>query len=111
MASGRQEVARIFFLSGLPMLVTLALLPGLTENAAAAQLNRVTRQINGGQIQVVKGNLHPLARPQFDQGPLDPSLALDHVLLLYKLSGPQQAELDQLLAAQQNPSSPRFHKW
>jgi uncharacterized protein (TIGR03437 family) len=111
MASNWQEVPRVFFWPGLPLLITMALLPGLTENAAAAQPNRVTRQINGGQIQVVKGNLHPLARPQFDRGPLDPSSALDHVLLLYKLSAPQQTELDQLLAAQQNPSSPRFHKW
>src|ERR1035438_1814892 len=33
------------------------------------------------------------------------------MMLLAKPSAAQQAELNQLLADQQNPSSPQFHKW
>ena len=36
---------------------------------------------------------------------------MNYMLLLTKPSTSQQADLDRLLADQQNPSSPRFHKW
>jgi len=36
---------------------------------------------------------------------------MDHVVLFVKPSAAQQAELDQLLADQQNPSSTRFRQW
>jgi len=62
-------------------------------------------------MQAVTGNIHPLAQPRFDRGAADPSLPLDHILLLFKPSAAEQADLDRLLAAQQNPSSPDFHKW
>ena len=78
---------------------------------AAAQPDRIIRAVNSSQSRQVKGNLHPLARPQYDRGPIDPSVKMDHVLLLFKPSPAQQSDLDQLLAAQQNPSSANFHKW
>jgi uncharacterized protein (TIGR03437 family) len=59
----------------------------------------------------VSGSLHQSARPEADRGPVDPSMRLDHVILSFRPSAVQQAELDQLLADQQNPGSPRFHKW
>ena len=78
---------------------------------AAAQPDRIIRAVNSSQSRQVKGNLHPLARPQYDRGPIDPSVKMDHVLLLFKPSPAQQSDLDQLLAAQQNPTSANFHKW
>ncbi|MGA2268739.1 MAG: protease pro-enzyme activation domain-containing protein [Bryobacteraceae bacterium] len=36
---------------------------------------------------------------------------MDHTLILFKPSSAQQADLDQLLADQQNPSSPLFRRW
>jgi uncharacterized protein (TIGR03437 family) len=38
-------------------------------------------------------------------------MRLDDIMLLVKPAASQQAELDQLLADQQNPSSPRFRQW
>jgi uncharacterized protein (TIGR03437 family) len=38
-------------------------------------------------------------------------MKMDRVVLLVKRSAAQQTELDQLLADQQNPSSPQFHRW
>src|SRR5262249_50993352 len=55
--------------------------------------------------------VHPLAAPRFDRGPVEASFRLDHITILMKPSKAQQAELDRLLADQQNPGSPQFHKW
>src|ERR1700759_3712585 len=87
------------------------LLPGFAGISKAAAPDRITRAVDANRVQAVTGNVHPLARPQFDQGLAAASLPLDHVMLLFKPSAAQQTELDKLLAAQQNPSSPDFHKW
>jgi uncharacterized protein (TIGR03437 family) len=42
---------------------------------------------------------------------VDPSLSLPYVSLLLKPSAAQKADLDQLLAQQQDPSSPNYHGW
>jgi subtilase family serine protease len=44
-------------------------------------------------------------------GAVDPSLKLSYVTLLMAPSPSQQKALDQLLAQQQNPTSPNYHKW
>jgi uncharacterized protein (TIGR03437 family) len=80
-------------------------------NSDAAPPNRVVQALRTEQTLAVRGNIHPRAQRQYDQGPVDSGLQMDHVLLVLKPSGAQQADLEQLLAAQQNPSSPNFHQW
>jgi subtilase family serine protease len=79
--------------------------------AMAAQLNRITASIDGNQTVVLKGSVHAQARPEYDQGAADPSLPLPYVVLVTKPSATQQAELEQLLAQQQDPTSANYHKW
>ncbi len=57
------------------------------------------------------GNVYPLARPEFDQGLVNPATRLDRMLLLLNSSPAQQADLDALFAAQQDPQSPLYHQW
>src|SRR6185437_671627 len=47
----------------------------------------------------------------FDRGPAANSLQMDQMLLVLQRSPAQQAELDRLLAAQQDKSSPNYHQW
>ncbi len=104
------EIPRLFSLNAPGFsLILLAFLSGFSANAATP--NRVTGAVDTGQMQAIKGNMNPRASARFDRGAVDPSLHMDHMLLLFKPSAAQQADLDQLLAAQQNPSSPDFHKW
>ncbi len=84
----------------------LILLPA----ALFAQKDRIGA-IDSARTAAVPGNIHPLANPQFDEGPVDPSMKLNYVTLTLKSSPAQQAELEQLLRDQQNPSSPLFRKW
>src|SRR5207253_9268432 len=46
-----------------------------------------------------------------DQGRADASLQIPRVTLVLRPSDAQQADLDQLLASQQDPTSPNYHKW
>jgi len=57
------------------------------------------------------GNVFPLARPEFDQGLVNSETRMDRMLLLLKPSPDQQAQLDTLVAAQQNPASPLYRQW
>ncbi|HKN17052.1 MAG TPA: S53 family peptidase [Candidatus Sulfotelmatobacter sp.] len=88
------------------------LLPLLaTSLCFAAQPDRITGAINSGQAVVLAKSLHPKAKPEYDQGPVDPSLKLTYMTMLMAPSPTQQKALDQLLAQQQNPKSPNYHKW
>src|SRR6266851_2131691 len=98
--------------SGVRLACTALLLifaaPGSTQ---VSSRNRISRPVDAAQTAVVKGTAHPLAQAQFDQGRTDPSQALHGVSLTFRLSPPQQADLDNLLRQQQDPSSPNYHKW
>ncbi|MGA6981891.1 MAG: protease pro-enzyme activation domain-containing protein [Candidatus Sulfotelmatobacter sp.] len=77
----------------------------------AAQPDRITGPINSSQTVALSGNVHRLAKPQFDQGLVEDSLPFGYVTLIIPPSASQQAALDQLLAQQQDRSSPNYHKW
>ncbi len=83
----------------------------LLLSAAAAPRDRITRPVNLRQWRSVPGTLHRLAQPQFDQGAVAAAMPMDYMVLLTRQSPEQQAELDQLLADQQNPASPNYRHW
>jgi subtilase family serine protease len=83
----------------------------LCSGALAAQPDRIVGAIDASQTVALKGNVNPKAQRQYDQGPVDPSMKLPYVTLLIQPSEAQQAALKQLLAEQQDPSSPNYHKW
>jgi subtilase family serine protease len=59
----------------------------------------------------MSGHVHPAARAEYDQGRVSPSLQLSYATLTLAPSAAQQTALDQLLADQQNPTSPNYHRW
>ena len=59
----------------------------------------------------VEGHLHPLARAEFDRGAAPPDFALRGMTLMVRRTEAQQSDLDRLLTAQQDPSSPGYRKW
>jgi uncharacterized protein (TIGR03437 family) len=60
---------------------------------------------------VLNGHVDRRATAANDRGRADSSLQLNHVMVILKPSAAQQADLEQFLAQQQDPSSPNFHKW
>jgi subtilase family serine protease len=88
------------------------LLPLLASSLCfAAQPGRITGPIDSSQMVPLKGNVHRLAQPQYDQGLVEDSLQFGYVTLVMAPSRGQQVALNQLLAQQQDRSSPNYHKW
>ena len=92
-------------------LVSIFILSLGFAGAAAAAPDRVTRPVNVNQTRALSGHARSLAQPQFDRGPVDPALRMEYMMLVVQPSAAQQAELDLLLAGQQNPSSPLYRQW
>jgi len=67
--------------------------------------------VNDADSVVLKGNVHPLARPEYDVGATAPSLPMEHITLALNLDRDKQEALKRLLAEQQDPASPSFHRW
>ena len=72
---------------------------------------RITQPIDATNRTVLKGNVHPLARAEFDRGAAPASLQLNRMLLVLKPSAEQEAALDALLDEQQDKTSPNYHAW
>lgn len=72
---------------------------------------RITQAVDENNLVTLKGNVHPLARPEFDQGPVSDAQPLKRMLLLLQRSLEQEAALEQLLEDQQNKTSANYHAW
>lgn len=60
---------------------------------------------------VLTGNVHRNARAEFDQGAADPALPMERMILTLRLPAEKKAQLDGLLAEQQDPASPNYRRW
>jgi hypothetical protein len=78
---------------------------------AATVPARVTQAVNMENLVTLRGNTHPLARPEYDQGAAADSLPAERMLLVLQRSAEQEAALRKLLDEQQIKSSPNFHMW
>jgi subtilase family serine protease len=83
----------------------------LAGQSASSVANRVTQTPDGNVRVTLTGNVHPLARAENNRGAAADSLPMQRILLLLKRSDVQEAALQSLMEAQQDKSSPSFHKW
>jgi hypothetical protein len=93
------------------LLGSLALLPAGAFAQTSNAVSRITQPVNESQRTVLVGNTHPLARAQYDKGVVSSTLPLDRMSLILRGSPAQEAALQTLLAQQQDPKSPNYHKW
>jgi hypothetical protein len=87
----------------------------LSSHAASAQTAapeaRIVQAVDNKQLLELKGNVHPLARAEFDQGAVSDAQPMNRMLLLLQRSEGQEAALRQFIDDQQSKSSPNYHKW
>ena len=57
------------------------------------------------------GNIHPLARREFDIGAIPANVRADRLLLILRRSPQQEADLQSFLRSVQDPASANFHAW
>ena len=79
--------------------------------AANGQVSRPAAVLGETQLVALTGNIHPLARAEYDMGPVDAETRLDRMILELQPSATQQAELDLLVEEQQDAASPLYHQW
>ena len=91
------------------LLCPLALGQEAPQTLATAPL--ITQAVDESQLTTLKGNVHPLARPEFDLGAAPASLPMERMLLVLKHGPEQEFALTKLLDNQQDKQSPAYHKW
>jgi len=72
---------------------------------------RITEAVDETNRVQLRGNVHPLARPEFDLGVVADSEPMNRMLLLLQRSPEQQAALSALMEEQLTKGTPNFHKW
>ena len=77
-------------------IATLFLIAGAVP--MMAQPGRIPGRIDASRRTMLRGQTHPKALPEFDQGPLDPSTRLSPLFFLLKRTPAQQAGIERLLA-------------
>jgi hypothetical protein len=86
-------------------------LQGQVGAQPAAVRPLITQAVDESQLTTLKGNTHPLARPQFDLGTAPASLPMQRMLLVLKRAPDQETALRKLLDDQQDKSSSSYHQW
>jgi subtilase family serine protease len=72
---------------------------------------RVTDTVDDTNRTVLRGNVHPQARAEFDHGRVDDAQPVTRILLVLQRSAEQEAALQQLMEGQQSKNSPNYHAW
>jgi len=91
--------------------VTLTHPPGeLRAQTTPSATSRIAA-IDESSLVVLAGNRHPLAIPANDRGEAAPDLPMERMLLVLTRDATSETALENLLAAQQDKSSPDFHAW
>jgi subtilase family serine protease len=72
---------------------------------------RIATEIDNSERTAIQGTHPPMARPENDAGRVPAGTKLQGISIVFSRSATQEADLQTLIAAQQNPSSPLYHKW
>jgi subtilase family serine protease len=73
--------------------------------------DRILQPVEDSQRISLNDNTLAAAMPAYETGGVDGGKRLDHMILVLKPDPLQEAALDVLTAAQQDPASPLYHQW
>ena len=94
-------------------LLVIAFLPSAqaaVQNQTAVQ-NRIAGAVNNGSRVALPGTVGGHAKKSVDLGLAPANLQLPSLSVRFSMTPAQQADLNQLLAGQLDPSSPSYHQW
>jgi len=83
----------------------------LTKLRAQPPQGRVPAEVDNGTRSVLRGTRPPIAKLGQDVGRVPPGTALQSMSIVFNRSATQEAALQALIAAQQNPASTYYHQW
>jgi hypothetical protein len=91
--------------------LVLASIPASSQSRLPAPRSRVLQAVDDARVTTLSGNIHPLARPEFDQGTLADATPLSRIVLILQRSPEQELALEQLIDQQQDKTSSTYHQW
>ena len=74
-------------------------------------VTRLTAEPNEELLSTLSGNVHPLARAEFDRGAVPDSLPMEHMIMMLQRTPDQELALQARIDQMHNHQSPLFHKW
>jgi len=89
--------------------IALVFLP--VASFAQQPAERITAEIDDNERATIAGSHSPLARPENEAGRMAASIKLEGLSLVFSRTSEQETELQVLIAAQQDPTSPSYHQW
>lgn len=92
------------------LLCALLIAVFFSAQSYAAAPDRIASAIDTSKMVALPNHVSPMARPEFDRGPVEPSRSM-RITMLFVPSAQQEQALQQLIAEQQDKKSPNFHKW
>ncbi len=98
-------------LAAFAVIVTLTGTAAFAKTNQAALPDRLVGPIDNSSRAPLAGSTPPRAMHSTDLGAVSPDTPLQGISLVFSRSAAQQADLAQLLAAQQTPGSPQYHQW
>ena len=81
------------------------------SGAAQTPAARIRSEVSNSQMSVLRGSQHPLAQGQNEAGRMSSNAKITGMSIVFNRSAAQQADLEALLAAQQDATSPLYHQW
>jgi pseudomonalisin len=78
---------------------------------AIRPIDRVSKPIDDTERVVLTGERHPLAKSEYEIGALAPEDRMEHMVLVLRGDSEQEAALEELTRAQQDPGSAYYHRW
>jgi hypothetical protein len=97
-------------MSSLALTIAFMLCLAVHATAQTEPADRIAGPTGTSQ-RVVTNGVHPLATRANDQGRVSGGQVFHRMILLLGGSAAQEQDLQQLLRAQQDPSSPEYHRW
>ncbi len=92
-------------------LISCVLASPLYSQQPAAGRAAIVQAVQDDVVVRLPNTTHSQIRTHTDRGRAAATLPMNRIVMNLKGSPEQEAELEQLLADQQNPASPRFHQW
>ena len=91
------------------LLISLSLLGVAALGQQPAE--RITAEINDNERTTIPGSHSPLARPENETGRMAGDVKLEGLSIVFRRTPEQEADLQVLIAAQHDPTSPWYHRW
>ncbi|MGD0444727.1 MAG: Ig-like domain repeat protein [Edaphobacter sp.] len=83
----------------------------VSQPSAPSPRSRVLQAVDDSNVTTLRGNTHPLARPEFDQGALADTAPMHRMVLVLQRSAEQESALRELIDQQQDKASSSYHQW